>query len=161
MIDVNEDLFALEHFTKAEEGVVPGFVEEILSEFTCILCYGIVIDPVKCEKCETIYCYKCLPPDAFGKPKADRYGPSYTCYKKCGSAKLKSLGRIEKNILNNLPFKCQHSDEHNCEAVLKYEDIKRHLKHECVTKITDIIEYHPFEYKDTPKPVLQNITPQD
>jgi hypothetical protein len=45
------------------------------------------------------------------------------------------LSRIEKNILNNLSFQCQHADEHGCTAIVKYENYKKHLKEECVHKL--------------------------
>ena len=137
LIDLCEDSFVGSKLT----------TDDILSDFICMLCYGVCIEPVKCNKCETMYCAKCLPREALpgGKPdnKPRSYdNPKYTCYKKCGSNKTVQLSRIEKNILNNLSFKCQHADEHGCEAVVKYEFYKKHLAEECVHKIV-------FE---TPKP---------
>ena len=36
---------------------------EIIQDFICMLCYGIVFKPLKCNKCETMYCSKCVPKD--------------------------------------------------------------------------------------------------
>ena len=79
------------------------------------MCYGVVQEPVKCTKCETMYCKKCIPQN------------KYSCFMKCGASTTTALGRIERNILNNLTFRCQHSAEFQCEAVLKYENYKKHL----------------------------------
>ena len=50
--------------------------EDLLQDFTCLLCYGVAINPLKCDRCEQIYCSKCLPksvsPD--GKLDMDPYG---------------------------------------------------------------------------------------
>ena len=70
------------------------------------------------------------------------YGP-YACYKKCGGRTVVGLSRIDKNILNSLTFKCQHADEHGCEAVIKYENYKKHLKEECVHKLVFPEEVKP------------------
>ena len=58
---------------------------------------------------------------------------------------MSKLGRLESNILNNLPFKCQHADSHECPAVVKYENYKAHLKNECVQKIQEISLSHPLD----------------
>lgn len=33
---------------------------EVVQEFTCMLCYGIVIDPIKCYTCSNLVCKKCV-----------------------------------------------------------------------------------------------------
>merc|ERR1719375_2238950 len=113
MIDISEDNFA-------------GSTPEILGDFTCMLCYGVALNPVKCNKCETVYCSKCLPAEALPGAESNNAprsynNPRYECYKKCGSKKTCNLSRIERNILNNLKFKCQHAEEYNCKKVVKYE----------------------------------------
>ena len=100
--------------------------EDIIDPFVCILCYGIAISPVKCSKCETVYCLECLPEDVESK---------FKCYKMCGSQTLLKLGRIEMNILKALTFKCQHAEEYKCTAIVKYENIRKHLENDCVHKI--------------------------
>ena len=104
--------------------------------FTCMLCYGVAIKPVKCSTCETVYCTNCLPPDAFpgGKYDPKKSHKRYACYKQCGSKTTQALGRIERNLLNGLVFKCQHEPE-GCEAEVKYENYKSHLEKDCVKKL--------------------------
>ena len=53
----------------------------------------------------------------------------------CGNKELVGLSRIEKNFMDSLQFKCQHEEEHDCQAVLKYENIRTHLEKDCVHKI--------------------------
>jgi len=114
--------------------------EDILESFTCMLCIGIAINPLKCDTCEQVYCKNCIPENFFdARIKTNIYGDTYpkkyACYKMCGSEKLVLLTKIEKSILNSLPFTCQHADEHKCTAVVKYGDMKAHLEKECVHKI--------------------------
>ena len=53
----------------------------------------------------------------------------------CGSKKVTKLSRIERNILNNFEFKCQHAETHGCKSVIKYENTRAHLEKECIEKI--------------------------
>ena len=52
----------------------------------------------------------------------------------CGSNEIVALTRIETRILNELSFKCQHEAD-GCDKVIKYSDIKNHLRNECIKKI--------------------------
>ena len=98
MINISEDNFA---------GVTFMTEEDILSDFTCMLCYGIALQPVKCKKCETVYCSGCLSDDAHDNSIKVKYPQQkYTCYKKCGCSEVCQLSRIERNFLKNLRFNC-------------------------------------------------------
>ena len=33
---------------------------EIVDKFVCMICYGMVMKPLKCTKCENIVCYRCV-----------------------------------------------------------------------------------------------------
>ena len=35
---------------------------EIVNDYICSLCYGIVWEPIKCAKCEIMICKKCINP---------------------------------------------------------------------------------------------------
>lgn len=35
-------------------------IEDILSNFECLICKAIPIDAQECDKCEVIFCYKCI-----------------------------------------------------------------------------------------------------
>ena len=54
---------------------------------------------------------------------------------KCGSSQIHQLSRIERNMLNNFLFDCQHKKEFGCQAIIKYEHYRKHLTEECVHKI--------------------------
>ena len=68
----------------------------------------------------------------------------------CGANTISELGRIERNILNSLAFKCQH---YGCQAIVQYQNIRKHLSQECVHKI----ELPPEEIKIIEKqvPIVQ------
>ena len=142
MIDISEDTFDLPSTD----------IDSILNIFTCIICYGVAIAPVKCVGCQTVYCHDCLPADAFNKhakpDKKSSYGSKkYSCHKMCGSNIVSELGRIEKNILNSLSFKCQHAAE-GCTATVLYQDLKKHLSKECAKKI-EFPEPIPIKYVES------------
>jgi len=46
-----------------------------------------------------------------------------------------ALSKIERNLLNQLSFTCQHQDEHGCEAEVRYEHLKTHLASDCKSKL--------------------------
>ena len=117
-------------------GIESVCADELLTPFTCLLCYGIAIDPHKCKTCEQVYCSACLPKQAFDPKLPVKYPQKrYECYKKCGSKELVKLSRLERNLLNGLFFKCQHADSHGCEATVTYERLQHHLENECVHKV--------------------------
>ena len=108
--------------------------ESILENFICLYCYGVAVDPVRCDRCETVYCKACLPESALDPTKFKKknyYDKSYECFAKCGSRKVVELGKIEMAILNSLRFSCQHADD-GCEAELSYADYKNHLMTDCI-----------------------------
>ena len=47
-LDINDDLY------------VGSLAEDVVDQFTCLFCYGIVISPIKCLHCETLVCKKCV-----------------------------------------------------------------------------------------------------
>ena len=62
-----------------EEMIADIDLDEIASNFTCLLCLGIAINPVKCGTCNTVYCQTCLPTPGDGMN-------AYKCYKLCGDS---------------------------------------------------------------------------
>ena len=116
-----------------EDAYLGTIDDDIINMFTCMLCFGIVNKPIKCVQCDTLVCESCIPPENLS---LDRF----SCYKKCGSKTVVGLSRIEKNLLNNLSFKCQHANEHGWEAIVKYEFYKKHLAEDCVHKLVFLDE---------------------
>jgi hypothetical protein len=45
MIDLSEDNFHIEYNYS-------NLMEEILKNFVCVICYGVVVNRMKCGKCE-------------------------------------------------------------------------------------------------------------
>ena len=57
LIPVNENI----EMDITDDMYVGTCSEDVVETFTCMLCYGIVDKPLKCDKCETVYCSKCIP----------------------------------------------------------------------------------------------------
>ena len=102
-------------------------VIEVVSPFTCLICLGIAQRPLKCSKCETVYCTACL------NPKEKTHSKKYSCFKMCGSRTLVALSKIERNLLNVLEFTCSQDE---CGEAIKYENYWKHVTETCKNKIT-------------------------
>ena len=101
-------------------------VTEVVSPFTCLLCLGVAQRPLKCTKCEQVYCTACL------NPKTKTASKKYACYKMCGSNSLIAISKIERNLLNLLEFTCSQD---GCGEEIKYENYVKHLTTTCKNKI--------------------------
>ena len=93
-----------------EDKCVNGPIQE---DFKCIVCFGIVWDPLQCFDCKTLFCAECIKNWNRGCP---------CCKSNCG---LEAGNRIVRKILSKLKFKCTR-----CESDVDYELSKDHLK-EC------------------------------
>ena len=86
----------------------------------CVLCNKILKDPMKCNKCEKVFCKSCI--ENF--PKKEK-----KCPKQC--KKPKYIECIDKNaILSLLKFRCL-----NCKEEIKYDDVQTHLSLGCKTNL--------------------------
>ena len=94
---------------------------EVVQEFTCMLCYGIVIDPIKCYTCSNLVCKKCV---NIKKVEQNRQ----ECYKKCGSTKMGSLNKTEQHIYDSLLFRCQNDD---CTERISLKQYRQHMQTKC------------------------------
>ena len=89
LIDLTEDMYT---------GSLP-----CIENFTCMICYGIVFNPIKCKGCETLFCKNC-----FMANRSKYCKNKMNCYKKCGSSEyFWKLDKLEQSILNALIFECQ------------------------------------------------------
>lgn len=80
---------------------------------TCPLCFSILINPIMCMKCQSVYCKKCI--DNWSKDHQK-------CPKQCTDPYFQRC--IGKNdILSRLKFKCQ-----NCESIFDYDNAKKHYE---------------------------------
>ena len=69
-------------------------------KFVCMLCYGIVWKPIKCTKCDTLYCERCI-------PTKNLLPGRFNCYRKCGSDEYtRDIGKVLKNLHKNLLLTC-------------------------------------------------------
>ena len=64
---------------------------------TCSLCSRILINPVMCMKCQAAFCKKCI----------DNWSQSNSkCPKGCNEPNY-DIGKVQKDMLSKLEFKCQ------------------------------------------------------
>jgi hypothetical protein len=93
-----------------------GGSSELQGEFICVVCTGVVLDPVECKECSSLYCKGCL--TTMNMP----------CPKRCGGADYTKVNRLVMNQLNRLPFKCQFNPK--CTKEVTYDQYMVHFK-EC------------------------------
>ena len=85
---------------------------ELEGEYICVVCCGVVLEPLECKGCSSLYCKACL-------PKAD-----LPCPKRCGASDYGKVNRLIMNALNKLPFRCQYAPK--CEKIIAYESYMQH-----------------------------------
>ena len=69
---------------------------EIEGEFVCVICSGVVLEPVECRSCSSLYCKACVKVE------------NMPCPKRCGASEYTKVNRLIMNALNKMSFKCQY-----------------------------------------------------
>lgn len=94
--------------------------DEIFKNFefsvTCSICSDILINPMMCMNCQSVYCKSCI--DNWSKKSAN-------CTNRCENTNYKK-SILSQNILSKLKFICQ-----KCEKVINYDDIEEHSLIKC------------------------------
>jgi len=94
--------------TVIEDSIYSVFKDSVI----CPLCSNILINPVMCMNCQSVYCKKCI--DEWSEQDKK-------CPNKCENPNYKKS--IEKiNILSKLKFKCQ-----KCGEEILYDNAKSHI----------------------------------
>ena len=93
-----------------------GGPNELQTEFLCVVCTGVVLDPVECKECSSLYCKHCLK------------SMDMLCPKRCGGSEYTKVNRLVMNSLNKIPFRCQFQPA--CDKVVPYEGYQSHYR-EC------------------------------
>ena len=105
--------------------------EEVVDKFTCILCYGIIVKPLKCLNCNNLVCSKCVP------SKRKKEG-KFICYKKCGGKEsTEHLFRQEEAVHQSLLFRCQNDD---CDEKIPLGKYYEHMLKKCKVKTYTKVE---------------------
>ena len=94
----------------------------------CPSCHKILIEPLMCLKCQTVYCQKCVKSWEKNEDK---------CPNKCIEPNYQpSKGKIV--LLSSLQFKCK-----DCKMTIKYNEFKKH-KEECCADLIQTYEIIDF-----------------
>lgn len=82
--------------------------------YVCVMCCGVVIEPIECRECQSLYCKGCIA------------SQTMLCPKRCGGSEYAAkVNRLVMNTLNKLNFKCQFED---CQTATSYDQYGDHLK---------------------------------
>ena len=100
--------------------------EDQLEKYNCLLCFGTVFKPLKCDKCSYLYCARCIPDQCKETGK-------FKCFRKCGSETKNCIKPSveELTTLKNMTFACQNDE---CEEFIKYGNYFKHMTKECKIK---------------------------
>ena len=55
---------------------------ELPSEYECVICNGVVLDPIECTGCQFLYCSECI-------PRQDM-----ECPRRCGAKRYTNVNRL-------------------------------------------------------------------
>ncbi|TNV72907.1 hypothetical protein FGO68_gene6782 [Halteria grandinella] len=86
----------------------------LADEFKCLLCTSVVLRPVSCAECQTLFCKNCIKDDTMSCPS-----------NKCGSKKYVVAHRILTNVLNSSKFRCKKAPD--CDAIIPLNAYEQHI----------------------------------
>jgi len=99
------------------------FTQPINKDFICSICSLFIRQPKECTICGTLYCTTCLT-QWEEKNKNNTYECPMRCKKKSnGESIMKPIGKVIKNIINNLEVKCPNED---CGKIMTFEEYEKH-----------------------------------
>lgn len=90
------------------------YFEPISSSVVCVICEMIVFKPKQCSSCQNVFCETCINKWMLKDSK---------CPYKCQASAIVEPGRIVKNIIEKIEFKCA-----NCKTGIPYESYMAHIK---------------------------------
>ena len=103
-----------------EENIIKNEAYKSLGKsIICPICIDIIIDPMKCEKCNNIFCKQCLE----SWSRVDK-----RCPNRCQNPNYKKSSEKEE-LFSQLNFKCK-----KCQKIIKYSEMKRHYYLKCGTE---------------------------
>ncbi|CDW83315.1 early girl [Stylonychia lemnae] len=98
----------------------PG--QQLNNNFICVICQSVVNDPLICNRCENVFCKKCL---LLFSPQLNK------CPMRCQMPQFGKPIRFFNQNLQELKFKCKYY--HTCKQVVTYKNYQQHLR-ECLAE---------------------------
>ena len=75
-----------------------AFFEPMVKELTCLICKGLLVDPILCSECESPFCTSCI---TIWKLRNNN------CINKCkGPFQIKQITKMMKDIMNKVLLNC-------------------------------------------------------
>ena len=92
------------HFIDESLVINKTYYETLKSQLTCIICSGLLNNPLICSNCEIAYCQKCI---------NTWIENNETCPMRCPLNKctIKEISRLMKNLMENTQLKCKFGCE--------------------------------------------------
>lgn len=114
------------NFLDSESIVNKPFFDGIKEMVQCVICTGVIFDPMQCTSCENAFCKKCI---------LNWQSKSSTCPFKCNTFAIKEGARTLKGLLEKLIFRCQNycssGDEFTYEKICKHLQICENMRVFC------------------------------
>ena len=110
---------------KISKGLIANHYLDFYEELGCSICDHLVNNPVKCKKCDGLYCISCINKHL----EIEKHCPSE---KKNGVSYIKHLFEISQapfaitNMLSKIKIKCVNNNL-GCSSILMVRDLKNHL----------------------------------
>ena len=104
--------------------------KDILDEITCFICLGIVINPICCKNCNSLFCTDCI---------RDWLKKNNNCPFRC-IYEESAISKLAQNLLNKTKLYCPFKE---CNKLLNYETYQKHFE-EC-----EMLEYSCNGCKNT------------
>lgn len=113
-------------FLDSETITNKSFFEGIKEMVVCVICTGVIIDPMQCISCENSFCKHCI--GIWGNK-------SSCCPFKCANFVTKDGTRMIKNLLEKLlmkcPYDCSKSEDFSYENMIKHLNNCEKIKVNC------------------------------
>jgi hypothetical protein len=99
--------------------IISEDIKQSLEDFMCSICQNLLVSPVCCKLCDTLYCAECLNSWIMSNP-------SNKCPHCRTQHNYEMASRIIMNLLNKIKLKCLNFTL-GCEEIVLYEGYPNHL----------------------------------
>lgn len=102
-----------------DRDLVVGVADRQLDDLTCAICHCVMKNPVMTECCQQTYCRHCITQWIVGQSSCPNDRKPLT------TDQLRAVPRVMKNMINELPIKCEFASN-GCTSVVTAEEYDKH-----------------------------------